>query len=80
MHEGHLTRTIAGVIRKELREMNAQRLTTVTLRLGEASGVKPESVCLYLAEFLKDLSVKDTDIIFEQTEGAGVEVVSIEAE
>lgn len=80
MHEGHLTKTLIEAIRKEMAAMSASRLIGATLKVGEASGIEPESIRFYLAEFLKDPSIEGAEIRFERAEGAGVELVSIEAE
>ncbi|OGQ58940.1 MAG: hypothetical protein A3J24_08330 [Deltaproteobacteria bacterium RIFCSPLOWO2_02_FULL_53_8] len=80
MHEGHLTKTLSDVITREFASTGAKRLKSVTLALGEASGIEPESVRFYLAQFLKDPAMKDTEVIIERLDGTGVEVVSIETE
>lgn len=80
MHEGHLTKTIIDVITKEFASTGAKRLKSATLAVGEASGIEPESIRFYLAQFLKDPALKDSEFIIERSEGAGVEVVSIETE
>lgn len=80
MHEGHLTKTIIDVIKKEFASTGAKRLKSVFVTVGEASGIEPESIRFYLAQFLKDQAMKDTEVVIERTGGTGVEVVSIETE
>lgn len=80
MHEGHLTKTLVEAIKKEMAAMSASRLIGVTLKVGEASGIEPESIRFYLADFLKEPSMEGAEVRFEGAEGKGVELVSIEAE
>lgn len=80
MHEGRLTKTIIEVVKKEFAGMGGKRLKSVTLKVGEASGIEPESVRFYLAQFLKDPAMRDAQVVIESAAGTGVEVVSIETE
>ncbi|MBI5886689.1 MAG: hydrogenase maturation nickel metallochaperone HypA [Deltaproteobacteria bacterium] len=80
MHEGHLTKTIIEVVKREFAALGGKRLKSVTLKLGEASGIEPESVRFYLSQFLKDPAMQATEVVIERAKGTGVEVVSIETE
>lgn len=80
MHEGHLTKTIIEVVKREFAAMGGKRLKSVTLQVGDASGIEPESVRFYLSQFLKDPAMQDAEVVIEDAEGTGIEVVSIEAE
>lgn len=80
MHEGHLTKTIIEVITREFASTGAKRLKSVSLSVGEASGIEPESIRFYLTYLLTDPTMKETAIVIERAKGTGIEVVSIETE
>jgi len=80
MHEGHLTKSIIEVIKKEFASLGGKKLVSVTLKVGEASGIVPESIHFYISHFLKDPAMKDAEIKIERSDGTGVELVSIETE
>lgn len=80
MHEGHVTKTIIQVIEKEMSLMWAVRLKKARIRLGELSGIKPAPFKLYFEEFTKSTPLAGAYLTIETSEGAEVELISIEAE
>ncbi len=80
MHEGHVTKTIIQVIEKEMSLMGAMRLKEARIRLGELSGIKPEPFKLYFDSLTKGTSLAGAHLTVETSEGAEVELISIEAD
>ncbi|MEK6791962.1 MAG: hydrogenase maturation nickel metallochaperone HypA [Deltaproteobacteria bacterium] len=80
MHEGHVTKTIIQVIEKEMSSMGAVKLKKARIRLGELSGIKPAPFKLYFEELTKGTPLAGARLTIDSSDGAEVELISIEAD
>lgn len=71
MHELSVAQSIVDLVAEEARKAKAKKVLTVTLSIGELSGVVEEQLCFCLPIVAKDTVVQDAQFIVERVQGLG---------
>ncbi len=66
MHEATIAKNIIELIQTEFPELNCKRIYSVKLRIGELSGIYPESLEYYFQELSKNTILENTKLSFEK--------------
>jgi len=64
MHEMSVTRSLLEIVSEKSREINAVRVSKITIMVGELSGVEKDSVSFYFDIIKKDYNVEDAVMEF----------------
>ena len=71
MHELSIAQAIVDVVLEEASKADARRIASVTLTIGELSGVVEEQLLFCLPVVAKDTAVEGAKIVVERVEGQG---------
>ncbi|RCK77627.1 MAG: [NiFe] hydrogenase nickel incorporation protein HypA [Ignavibacteriae bacterium] len=66
MHEATVARNIIEVIESEISIANCKKIYSVKLRIGELSGIYPESLEYYFYELSKNTILENAKLYFEK--------------
>lgn len=72
MHELGITRSIVDIAERTAREQGAERVLSVTVAIGELSGVVPESVEFCFEACAKETLLEGARLIIDRIPGKGM--------
>jgi len=71
MHELSIAQAIVDVVEEEARNAGATRVVSITLSLGELSGVVEEQLRFCFPMVVKDTSLESAELVIERVAGEG---------
>ena len=80
MHELSIAEELLNIITEKARQVGIEKISRITLRIGEFSGVLPDALVFAFEMLSKDTMSQDACIEIEESEGSELQVLSFEGD